>query len=128
MGTSETEQIAPGQDPAGPPAPARFPSFLLALFDEMNVQILQATAERYLQVKEIAKTAHLPLRACYRRVKALHREGLLRLEQSDPEGRGRPSTRYKSALGDVTVVLTGNEYNVNLVWPEVSFNLSVDFS
>ncbi len=128
MGTSETEQIAPGQDPGGPPAPARFPSFLLALFDEMNVRILQATAERYLQVKEIAKTAHLPLRACYRRVKALQREGLLRLEQSDPEGRGRPSTRYKSALGDVTVVLTGNEYNVNLVWPEVSFNLSVDFS
>ncbi len=128
MGTSETEETAPGQDPEGPPAPARFPSFLLALFDEMNVRILQTTAERSMPVKEIAKTARLPLRACYRRVKTLHREGLLRLEQSDPEGRGRPSTQYKSALGDVTVVLTGNEYNVRLVWPEVSFNLSVDFS
>jgi predicted transcriptional regulator len=128
LGTSETEETAPGQDPEGPPAPARFPSFLLALFDEMNVRILQTTAERSMAVKEIAKKAQLPLRACYRRVKTLHREGLLRLEQSDPEGPGRPSTRYKSALGDVTVVLTGNEYNVSLVWPEVSFNLSVDFS
>ncbi|MFQ5553030.1 MAG: winged helix-turn-helix transcriptional regulator, partial [Thermoplasmata archaeon] len=101
MGTPETEELAPGQDPEGPPAPASFPSFLLALFDEMNVRILQATAETFLPVKEIAKATELPIRACYRRVKALHREGLLRLEQADAEGRGRPSTRYKSSLGDV---------------------------
>ncbi|MFQ6013689.1 MAG: winged helix-turn-helix domain-containing protein [Thermoplasmata archaeon] len=128
MGTPETEELAPGQDPEGPPAPASFPSFLLALFDEVNVRILQATVENYLSVKDIAKATELPIRACYRRVKALHREGLLRLDQADPEGRGRPSTRYKSSLGDVKVVLTGNEYSVSLVWPEVSFNLSVDFS
>ncbi|MFQ5908145.1 MAG: winged helix-turn-helix domain-containing protein [Thermoplasmata archaeon] len=128
MVTPEKEELAPGQDPEGPPVPASFPSFLLALFDEINVRIIQAAAENYLPVKDIAKATGLPIRACYRRVKALHREGLLRLEQADPEGRGRPSIRYKSSLGDVKVVLTGNEYNVSLVWPEVSFNLSVDFS
>ncbi|MFQ6012507.1 MAG: winged helix-turn-helix transcriptional regulator [Thermoplasmata archaeon] len=128
MGTLEMEEVPSGLDPDMPPAPARFPSFLLALFDEVNVRILQATAEEYLPVKDIAKASGLPIRACYRRVKALYREGLLRLEQAIPEGRGRPSTRYKSSLGNVKVVLTGKEYNVSLVWPEVRFDLSVDFS
>ena len=121
------EGPAQEEAPEGP-SPAPFPSFLLALFDKTNLRLLQATAEEYLAVKEIAKASGLTIRACYRRVRALYREGLLRMKQTDPDGRGRPSSRYRSFLGDVQVVLSGSRYNVSLVWPGVRFDLSVDFS
>ncbi len=127
---STTKKEEPGQEgPREGPSPAPFPSFLLALFDKTNLRVLRATAEEYLPVKEIAKAAELPQRACYRRVKALYREGLLRMkETTDPDGRGRPSSRYRSFLVDVQVVLSESQYNVSLVWQAVRFDLSVDFS
>ncbi len=126
MGTTEKEEPAQEEAPEGP-SPAPFPSFLLSLFDKTNLRLLQATAGEYLAVKEIAKASGLPIRACYRRVRALYREGLLRMKQTDPDG-GRPSSQYRSFLGDMQVVLSGSQYNVSLVWPGVRFDLSVDFS
>lgn len=127
MPTTTMEEEAATEEPQGP-TPALFPTFLLALFDEVNVRILRVAAKEYLPVKDIAKAADLPIRACYRRVKALYREGLLRMKETNPNGRGRPSRLYRSFLGDVKVVISGSEYNVSLVWPEMRFDLTVDFS
>lgn len=105
-----------------------FPQFLAALFDEINVQILKATSEEFLTVKEITDVCELPMRACYRRVKALVKEGLLCPKPDDPDSRGRPSNRYRSNLRDVHVILSGNDYRVRLVWPNVRVDLAVDFT
>ena len=119
----------PEQEPAEleDPAPALFPSFLLALFDETNVKILQAAAVEWKPVKEIAEESGVPRRACYRRVKDLYENGLLRLREHRPHRRGRPVKLYRSSLGNVQVQLTGTDYNVSLEWPEVRFDLSVQF-
>lgn len=119
----------PGEVSVAPddPVPAQFPTFLLSLFDETNVRILRAAAEAWLSVREIAETAEVPQRACYRRVNDLYRSGLLRLREDHPPRRGRPVKRYKSSLGNVQVVLSGSDYQVSLEWPEARFDLSVEF-
>ncbi len=119
------EGEAKGGEPEGT---TRFPSFLSALFDEVNVQILKATSEDFLSVKEITEACGLPMRAAYRRVKALVKEGLLCPKPDDPDSRGRPSNRYRSNLSDVYVILSGSDYRVRLVWPDVRVDLSVVFS
>ncbi len=111
-----------------PEATTTFPSFLSALFDDVNVQILRATSRDFLSVKEITEICELPMRAAYRRVKALVKEGLLCPKPDDPDSRGRPSNRYRSNLSDVYVILSGNDYRVRLVWPNVQVDLSVVFS
>ncbi len=114
-----------GRQPEGT---TQFPSFLAALFDEVNVRILKATSEEFLSVKEITEACDLPMRAAYRRVKALVKEGLLCPKPDDPDSRGRPSNRYKSNLSDVYVILAGSDYKVRLVWPNVRVDLSVVFT
>ncbi len=105
--------------------PLAFPTFLSALFDEINVEILRATALDFLSVKEIAEACELPMRACYRRIHALLKEGLLCPKQDDPEGRGRPSNRYRSNIGNVYVKISGGDYRVQLVWPTDKLDLAV---
>lgn len=109
------------------PAPALFPSFLLSLFDEVSVRILKVASEDWKSVKEIGEEAGVPMRACYRRVHELYENGLLRLRERSTARRGRPVKLYRSSLGNVKVVLSGGEYSVSLVWPEVRFDLSVQF-
>ncbi len=121
--TADEEDATPAQTGVLTP----FPSFLAALFDEINVKILRSTAVEFLSVKEIAEACELPMRACYRRIKALLKQGLLCPKPDDPENRGRPSQRYKSNIGDVYIVLSGGDYSVKLIWPNVKLDLSVDF-
>ncbi len=106
--------------------PMPFPSFLTALFDEINVKILRVTAVDFLSVKEIAEACELPMRACYRRVNALLNEGLLCPKPDEPGKRGRPSNRYRSNIGNVYISLSGGDYDVKLVWPtdKLKLNLS----
>ncbi len=71
----------------------------------------------FLSVKEISETCELPMRACYRRVQALLKEGLLCPRPDEPDSRGRPPQRYRSNIGSVYVKLQGSDYRVRLEWP-----------
>jgi DNA-binding transcriptional ArsR family regulator len=126
LGSVEVKEAEVGE--AGESSSFRgMPSFLRALLDEANVRILEVTSKDFLSVREISEAAGLPKRACYRRVKALLKEGLLCPKPDDPDSRGRPSNRYKSTLGDVYVVLSGSDYRVRLVWPKVRVDMSIVF-
>ncbi len=116
MGEQEEKAVSREEKTAEAIGPMAFPSFLSALFDEINVKILRATAVDFLTVKEIASACGLPMRACYRRVEALLKEGLLCPKPDEPGNRGRPSNRYRSNIGNVYVSLSEGDYNVRLVW------------
>lgn len=88
-----------------------FDMFRLML-DEYSSRILSITDERSLNAVQISESLGIPIAACYRRIRALKKAGMLREESKAVSVGGKSVATYRSSLENAEVVLQDGRLKV----------------
>ncbi len=81
-----------------------FDMFKIVL-DEHSSRILDLTNSRSMNAAEICEVIGIPMAACYRRIRALKRAGMLREDSKKVSPGGKSVVTYRSVLDRAEVVL-----------------------
>jgi Winged helix-turn-helix DNA-binding len=75
------------------------------VMDAYAARILLATFDRSVSALELSRKFHIPIAACYRRIRDLETMGLVYCESSTPSRNGKGLQLFRSRLKSVRVVL-----------------------
>ena len=90
--------------------PFRTSSFIS---DEYSGRILAVTYNSPKSAKEISRRYNIPIAACYRRIRALEKIGLLVCASVKYDSRGKGTKLYQSQLNGAYVYLLGERLKVH---------------
>ncbi|HKZ59159.1 MAG TPA: helix-turn-helix domain-containing protein [Candidatus Thermoplasmatota archaeon] len=88
------------------------------LMDEYNLKILSATTFKPRSARELSYIFGIPLASCYRKIKELEDEGLIKAVSRELTREGKRYSKYQSQVGSVRIAFEGGrlKMQLNLAW------------
>jgi DNA-binding Lrp family transcriptional regulator len=88
------------------------------LMDEYNLKILSATTFKPRSARELSYIFGIPLASCYRKIKELEDQGLIKAVSRELTREGKRYSKYQSQVGSVRIAFEGGrlKMSLNLAW------------
>lgn len=88
------------------------------LMDEYNLKILSATTFKPRSARELSYIFGIPLASCYRKIKELEDQGLIKAVSRELTREGKRYSKYQSQVGSVRIAFEQGrlKMSLNLAW------------
>src|SRR5690349_621662 len=84
------------------------------LMDEYNLKILSATTFKPRSARELAYIFGIPLASCYRKIKELEDQGLIKAVSRELTREGKRYSKYQSQVGSIKIAFEQGRLKMNL--------------
>jgi DNA-binding Lrp family transcriptional regulator len=84
------------------------------LMDEYNLKILSATTFKPRSARELAYIFGIPLASCYRKIKELEDNGLIKAVSRELTREGKRYSKYQSQVGSIKIAFEQGRLKMNL--------------
>ncbi len=84
------------------------------LMDETNLKILSATTFKPRSARELSYIFAIPLASCYRKIKELEQQGLIKAVSRELTREGKRFSKYQSQVGSVKIAFENGHLKMQL--------------
>jgi hypothetical protein len=84
------------------------------LMDEYNLKILSATTFKPRSARELSYIFGIPLASCYRKIKELEDEGLIKAVSRELTREGKRYSKYQSQVGSIKIAFEQGHLKMQL--------------